>query len=120
MREAEHGKRALEPSRRWPVSHAWCSLDLMMPIMSGPELLQVLQETHRLASLPVKALTWSCPVSLRNVRRFLLTSGLVALADASCVTEVVAAAEADVAHAHDGKHCECDCVRSMRPDWMRA
>ena len=53
VREAEHGKRALELLETMAGKPCLVLLDLMMPIMNGPELLQVLEETHRLASLPV-------------------------------------------------------------------
>ena len=53
VREAEHGKRALETLETLAGQPCLVLLDLMMPVMSGPELLQILHETHRLASLPV-------------------------------------------------------------------
>ena len=53
VREAEHGKRALETLEAMDNEPCLVLLDLMMPVMNGPELLQILQETHRLASLPI-------------------------------------------------------------------
>ena len=51
--EAEHGERALEILDELPTQPCLMLLDLMMPVMSGPELLHVLGESQRLASLPV-------------------------------------------------------------------
>ncbi|HEU4405059.1 MAG TPA: response regulator [Polyangiaceae bacterium] len=51
--EAEHGARALEILAEQRTPPCLILLDLMMPIMSGPELIKVLRETDRLASLPV-------------------------------------------------------------------
>jgi CheY-like chemotaxis protein len=51
--EAEHGARALEILAEQITQPCLILLDLMMPVMSGPEFLKVLIDTDRLASLPV-------------------------------------------------------------------
>ena len=51
--EAEHGQRALELLDSVKGQPCLVLLDMMMPVMSGPELLRILEETNRLASLPV-------------------------------------------------------------------
>ncbi|MET0342215.1 MAG: response regulator [Polyangiales bacterium] len=51
--EAENGQLALEALDNLREPPCLVLLDLMMPVMSGAELLRVLDETHRLASLPV-------------------------------------------------------------------
>lgn len=51
--EAKHGVRALELLETLPEPPCLVLLDVMMPIMSGPELLSTLEKTGRLASLPV-------------------------------------------------------------------
>lgn len=50
--EARNGQEALDFLR---VHHGPCVvlLDLMMPVLSGPELLEIMAEDERLASLPV-------------------------------------------------------------------
>lgn len=55
--EAEHGKAALEQLEKMHGQPCLVLLDMMMPIMSGPELLRVLHESHRLASLPIVVLS---------------------------------------------------------------
>ena len=55
--EAENGQVALEQLHEMHGNPCLVLLDLMMPIMSGPELLKVLHESHRLASLPVVVLS---------------------------------------------------------------
>lgn len=51
--EAEHGAHALEILDRQSVPPCLMLLDLMMPVMTGPELLKVLSDNDRLTSLPV-------------------------------------------------------------------
>jgi CheY-like chemotaxis protein len=53
VHQAEDGKAALARLEQMDGEPCLVLQDLMMPIMSGPELLQVLHESHRLASLPV-------------------------------------------------------------------
>lgn len=53
MRAAEHGEKALAILHELRTEPCLVLVDMMMPVMSGPELLQALHETHRLASLPI-------------------------------------------------------------------
>jgi two-component system, chemotaxis family, chemotaxis protein CheY len=57
VREAENGKVALEQLAHMRGTPCLVLLDLMMPVMSGSELLKVLHDTHQLASLPVVVLS---------------------------------------------------------------
>jgi CheY-like chemotaxis protein len=57
VREAENGQEALELLHQMHGNPCLVLLDMMMPIMSGPELLKVLHESHRLAALPVVVLS---------------------------------------------------------------
>jgi len=57
VHEAENGEVALEILRSMHGEPCLVLLDLMMPVMSGPELLKVLHESHRLAALPVVVLS---------------------------------------------------------------
>ena len=56
VHEAENGKVALE---QLEASNAPCLLllDLMMPVMNGPQLLRALEERNRLPSMAVVALS---------------------------------------------------------------
>lgn len=53
VREAENGREALEQLDEMPCPPCVLLLDLMMPVMTGSELLVALRERHRFASLPV-------------------------------------------------------------------
>lgn len=55
--EAENGSDALQKLETMPSLPCLLLLDLMMPVMSGPELLQVLSQRKQLASLPVVVLS---------------------------------------------------------------
>jgi two-component system response regulator CpxR len=57
VHEAENGQEALDRLHQMKGNPCLVLLDLMMPIMSGPELLKVLHESHRLAALPVVVLS---------------------------------------------------------------
>lgn len=57
VHEADNGATALQVLERFHSDPCLVLLDLMMPVMSGPELLQILHESQRLASLPVVALS---------------------------------------------------------------
>ena len=58
VREAENGKVALEQLEDMRGTPCFLVLlDLMMPVMSGAELLKVLHDTHQLATLPVVVLS---------------------------------------------------------------
>lgn len=68
--EAENGQEALDFLR----DHRPCLvlLDLMMPVLSGPELLEIMAEDERLASLPVVVVSAVADRgSAPGVRRFL-------------------------------------------------
>lgn len=55
--EAENGKVALERLEELGENPCLVLLDLMMPVMTGTEMLKCLQQTHRLAALPVVVLS---------------------------------------------------------------
>jgi two-component system chemotaxis response regulator CheY len=53
VRQAANGKEALTQLEHMDDQPCLVLLDLMMPVMNGQEVLKVLHESHRLASLPV-------------------------------------------------------------------
>jgi CheY-like chemotaxis protein len=55
--EAEHGAAALAQLEKMHGQPCLVLLDMMMPVMSGTELLKVLHDSHRLAPLPVVVLS---------------------------------------------------------------
>jgi CheY-like chemotaxis protein len=55
--EAENGLEALETMEKLQETPCLVLLDLMMPIMSGPEFLKVLGESDRLALMPIVVLS---------------------------------------------------------------
>jgi CheY-like chemotaxis protein len=55
--EAENGRDALELLGTMSSPPCLLLLDLMMPVMSGPELLRILDQRNQLASLPVVVLS---------------------------------------------------------------
>jgi CheY-like chemotaxis protein len=57
VREAENGQQALALIESMDGEPCLLVLDLMMPVMSGADLLKVLQESGRLAELPVIVLS---------------------------------------------------------------
>jgi CheY-like chemotaxis protein len=57
VREAENGKKALAVLECMDPAPCLLLLDLMMPVMSGPELVKVLRDSGRLAKLPVIVLS---------------------------------------------------------------
>jgi CheY-like chemotaxis protein len=70
--EAVHGKHALELLEHMSGQPCLVLLDLMMPVMSGSELLHTLDETHRLATLPVVVLSaGGTPSEATGARHFL-------------------------------------------------
>ena len=93
VREAEDGKQALEVLESMGNEPCLVLLDLMMPEMSGTELLQVLHETHRLASLPVVVLSAAggtdtdVPLAKRYVRKPLSLDLLLKLVEEFCSRE---------------------------------
>jgi CheY-like chemotaxis protein len=69
--EAEHGAHALDILAEQAVPPCLMILDLMMPVMSGPELLKALSDTDRLASLPVVVVSaGGRPEDVPEARRF--------------------------------------------------
>lgn len=57
VREAENGRDALDQLDAMPQPPCLMLLDMMMPVMTGPELLEKLGEHRRFASLPVVVLS---------------------------------------------------------------
>lgn len=57
VHEAENGAAALDVLQHMNESPCLILLDLMMPIMSGPEFLKVLHDSNRLEQLPVIVLS---------------------------------------------------------------
>jgi CheY-like chemotaxis protein len=57
VREADNGESALEVLRELADDPCLVLLDLMMPVMSGPELLRILHDNERLARVPVVVLS---------------------------------------------------------------
>lgn len=51
--EAEHGARALEILKSQSEQPCVLLLDVMMPVMTGPELLDALRDQESLSSIPV-------------------------------------------------------------------
>lgn len=70
--QAENGQAALACLERMNGEPGLVLLDLMMPIMNGHELMKVLHESHRLASLPVVILSAGGSASeVEGARRFI-------------------------------------------------
>jgi len=57
VHEAENGKEALAQLETMQPPPCLLLLDLMMPVMTGPELLQALADQDKLADLPVVVLS---------------------------------------------------------------
>lgn len=72
VHEAENGKDALDQLETMQTLPSLLLLDLMMPVMSGLELLRVLRERTPLARLPVVVLTAGGPtMQVPHVRKVL-------------------------------------------------
>jgi CheY-like chemotaxis protein len=74
VHEAENGRDALDQLEIMRPPPCLMLLDLMMPIMSGPELLQILSDRNRLADLPVVVLSAGgqpsqVPIAKRFIRK---------------------------------------------------
>jgi CheY-like chemotaxis protein len=98
--EAEHGARALEILAEQRTQPCLILLDLMMPVMSGPELLKVLRDTDRLASLPVVVVSAGgrpdeAPEARKFVRKPPNLGVLFTLAEEFCGRPPAAVAGAD-------------------------
>lgn len=57
VHEADNGEAALDVLHELPCAPGLVLLDLMMPVMTGTELLEVLHQSRRFASLPVVVLS---------------------------------------------------------------
>ena len=89
VREAENGEEALTMLHAMAADPCVMLLDLMMPVMNGAELLRVLQEDPRFASLPVVVLSAGgrasdAPEAKRFIRKPVEPDVLVALAHEFC------------------------------------
>jgi CheY-like chemotaxis protein len=87
--EAEHGAAALAQLEQMKGQPCLVLLDMMMPIMSGPELLKVLHDSHRLASLPVVVLSAGgqardAPTARRFIRKPAESGILIAVVREYC------------------------------------
>ncbi|MDB4975350.1 MAG: cheY [Myxococcaceae bacterium] len=72
VQEAEHGGVALELLAKMEQDPCLVLLDLMMPVMSGPEMLRVLADTNRLSRLRVVVLSaGGKPVDAPEAKKFL-------------------------------------------------
>lgn len=70
--EAENGRDALNQLEEMKAPPCLILLDLMMPVMSGPELLSALREHRRFADLPVVVLSAGArSTEAPEVRKFL-------------------------------------------------
>ena len=71
VREAENGQVALEQLDHIEGGPCLILLDLMMPVMSGSQLLAVLRENQQLAALPVVVLSaGGTPEDAPGARKF--------------------------------------------------
>jgi CheY-like chemotaxis protein len=72
VHEADNGQAALESLEHMACDPCLVLLDLMMPVMSGPEFLKVLQERNRLAALTVVVLSaGGRPTDAPEARKFI-------------------------------------------------
>ncbi|HEU4534237.1 MAG TPA: response regulator [Polyangiaceae bacterium] len=98
--EAHHGAHALEILAEQTVQPCLILLDLMMPVMSGQELLKVLGDTDRLSTLPVVVVSAGgrpeeAPEARQFVRKPPNLSLLLNLAEEYCGPPPAAAARAE-------------------------
>jgi two-component system response regulator CpxR len=73
VEEAENGRAALDLLLNTPAPRL-VLLDMMMPVMTGAELLDAVGRIHRLTCIPVVVLSASLPLrddQLRGARRFI-------------------------------------------------
>lgn len=87
--EAEDGRAALETLEHMDEEPCLVLLDLMMPVMSGPEFLKAIRQTHRSASLPIIVVSAGgqpsdVPEAKRFVRKPVDPRTLVALVQEYC------------------------------------
>jgi CheY-like chemotaxis protein len=70
--EAANGQEALDYLRGGTAAPSLILLDLMMPVLSGPELLEIMASDEKLASLPVVVISAIAERGTApGVRRFL-------------------------------------------------
>ena len=91
VRSAGDGREALRILETMPPRECVMLLDMMMPVMSGIELLDVLERTHRLDGIPVIVLTASSASSVERARAVLhkpAAVGRILSEVASCFAEL--------------------------------
>jgi two-component system chemotaxis response regulator CheY len=91
VRSAENGCEALRILETMPPRECVMLLDMMMPVMSGLELLDVLERTHRLDGIPVIVLTASSASNVERARAVLhkpAAVGRILSEVASCFAEL--------------------------------
>ena len=91
VRSAGNGREALRILETMPPRECVMLLDMMMPVMSGIELLDVLERTHRLDGIPVIVLTASSASSVERARAVLhkpAAAGRILSEVASCFAEL--------------------------------
>jgi CheY-like chemotaxis protein len=91
VHEAENGQQALTVLERMDSEPCMLLLDLMMPVMSGTDLLKVLHDSGRLAKLPVIVLSAGgrradVPEAQNFIRKPVDAHVLVALVRELCVS----------------------------------
>ena len=92
VRSAGNGREALRILETMPPRACVMLLDMMMPVMSGIELLDVLERTHRLDGIPVIVLTASSASSVERARAVLhkpAAAGRILSEVASCFAGLV-------------------------------
>lgn len=86
--DAENGRAALDLLRNVGIKPGLILLDLMMPIMSGEELLRALKTVHALAQIPVTVVTASgAPMPARAdglLRKPIDLDGLLRVVQQNC------------------------------------
>jgi CheY-like chemotaxis protein len=72
VHEAENGEQALEHLETHDDAPCLVLLDLMMPVMSGPEFLRIIQDSDRIAMPPVIVLSAAGKLSdVPGAKRFM-------------------------------------------------
>jgi CheY-like chemotaxis protein len=72
VHEADNGEAALESLEHMPCDPCLVLLDLMMPIMSGPEFLKVLHDRNRLGALTIVVLSaGGRPIDAPQAKKFI-------------------------------------------------
>jgi CheY-like chemotaxis protein len=86
---AEHGQAALDQLANMHGVPCLVLLDLMMPVMNGTQLLKVLHDGHRLASLPVVVMSATgtgrdTPEARQHIRKPVAAETLLAVVKEFC------------------------------------